>query len=191
MRKPFGSRGRRFRRSLGCAAVLLVLLASGRDALAQQASNPSIEDHLAGRVKILDEVGPWKMDLLRQPGVLLAQGNNTIPVGPFKLRTYRIDEVTPASPLHGEIDGQSVSIEKAWRITILGGPFRVRDAAPMIFIDDKLVGVALEGPDLKSMSVLVFDGSLIRTGASISVGYGENDPSRTALPEKIILAGQR
>ncbi|HEY6329723.1 MAG TPA: hypothetical protein VI756_10325 [Blastocatellia bacterium] len=190
MKELFGSSCCRFRLSRVWLILLLIQFVSVWEVRAQQLSGPSVEDHLAGRVKVLDQVGPWKMDLLRQPGVLLEQGNNTTPVGIFKLTTYRIDEVTPALPLHGEIDGQPTSIEKAWRITILGGLFRVRDAAPMVFIDDKLVGIALEGADLKSISVIVFDRSLIRTGASISMGYGERDPNRTVLPEKIKLEGR-
>jgi hypothetical protein len=175
----------------GVLAVICICLIS---ASAQQQSRPVVSDQTQGGVKVLEEAGPWKMDLLRQPGVLLAEGKSAVPTGQFGLKTYRIEEVTLRTAIRAEVDGQPTQITKAWRLSITGGPFRVRNAAPIIWIDDKPVGFGMEAPDLKSISVLVFDRTLLHNGASLALSYGENDPGRTSLPEKINIsatAGQR
>lgn len=171
--------------------VICIVMAAGLNANAQKQTAPQLGVQATGNIKILDEVGPWKLEMLRQPGIVLAEGRNTSPVGSLRVKTYRIEEITLANPLHAEIDGRPAQVEEAWRISITGGPFRVRNAAPMIWIDDTLIGIGLESPDLKSISVVVFDRSLIKNGSSVSLSYGENDPARTAVPDKIELARTR
>jgi hypothetical protein len=186
-----GSCSRVLQRRYRLLGALLVVLVGGLSVSGQQRSAVTLADQMQGRVKILDEVGPWKMELLRQPGVLLAAGKNETAIGTLALRTYRIEEVTLRNPVRAEADGLPTQIDKAWRVTITGGPFRVRDAAAIIWIDDKPVGFGLEGPDLKSMSVVIFDESLLRNGASISLSYDERDDNRTVLPERIELSRGR
>ena len=117
--------------------------------------------------------------------MLIPHSSIRIPVGQFRLKTYRIERVALRNPIIAEVDGRPTQISKAWRLTITGGPFRVRNAPAMIWIDDRMIGMGLESPDLKSISVLVFDDALLRNGASIALSYGEKDPGRTELPEKV------
>jgi len=177
-------------RPLAVVFVSLVSLVNLSSVVAQQQPSAA-RDQMQGRVKILEEIGAWIMELARDPGVLLAEGKNTVPAGQFRLKTYRIEEVALRNPIRAEIDGQPAQINRAWRFTITGGPFRMRDAAAIIWIDDKPVGFGIEGPHLDSISVLVFDRTLMRNGASIALSYGENDPGRTELPEKINLSSSR
>jgi hypothetical protein len=171
--------------ALGTLAFISVSILSAR---AQQPSEPALSGQMQGRVKILEEPGSWKLELLRQSGVLVAEGTNTIATGLLRLKTYRVEEITPRKPIRAEVDGKATQIDKAWRLTITGGPFRVRDAAPIIWIDDRAAGYGLESPDRKGLSVIVFDRARLRKGASISLSYGENDPSRTLLPEKLNIS---
>ncbi|HYL99073.1 MAG TPA: hypothetical protein VEZ90_08980 [Blastocatellia bacterium] len=171
--------------------VLAILLVSALSVSGQQRSTPLRGDQTQGRVKILEENGPWKLELLRQPGVLLAEGKNTIATGALRLRTYRIEEVTLRNAVRAEVDGKATELDKAWRLTVTGGPFRIGDAAAIIWIDNNKVGCGLESPDRKSVSVIVFDRALLGKGASISLSYGENDPNRTVLPERLDISPSR
>ena len=148
----------------------------------------ALGDQIQSRVKILQENGPWKMDLLRDPGVVLAEGKNTVPTGQLRLKSYRIEEVALRNPISVEIDGLPAQMNKAWRLTITGGPFRVRDATAIIWIDGKPVGFGTYSPDLNSISVLIFDETLLHNGSTIELGYGARDPGRTELPEKITMS---
>jgi hypothetical protein len=125
--------------------------------------------------------------LRSMPGRLLARGSNQEPAGEYKLRSFVLEELNPARPLQAEIDGQKTELRQAWRLTITGGPFEIRNMPAMIWIGDTLVGVGVESPDLARLSVIIFDRSLLREGATLSVSYGEGDPQRSELPEKLKL----
>ena len=124
-------------------------------------------------------------------GRVLAQGKNDQPAGELKLRTYLVEEVTTARPLQVEISGLKTEVSRGWRVTITGGPFVVRAMPAMIWIDNVLLGFGVESADLQKISVITFDRSLLRDGAAISLSYGENDPARTELPERLALAANR
>ncbi|HEY6333131.1 MAG TPA: hypothetical protein VI756_27660 [Blastocatellia bacterium] len=175
----------------GKLVALAILLFSLSNVRAQQPASGGAVSPVQGRVKILEPVGPWELELLRQPGTVIAEGQNIIPIGVFRLKSYRIEEVTLREPIRAEVDRIATQIDKAWKVSVTGGPFRVRDAAAVIWIDGKLIGFGLESQDLKSISVLVFDRSLLRNGATIALSYGENDPARTELPETINVSTAR
>jgi hypothetical protein len=61
----------------------------------------------------------------------------------------------------------------------------------MIWIDNVLLGYGVESVDLKKITVITFDRSLLRDGAPIALSYGENDPARTELPERLALPAIR
>jgi hypothetical protein len=124
-------------------------------------------------------------------GRVLAQGKNDQPAGDLKLRSYLVEEVTLARPLQVEISGLKTEVSRGWRVTITGGPFVVRAMPAMVWIDDVLLGYGVESADLQKISVITFDRSLLRDGAAIALSYGENDPSRSELPERLALANNR
>ncbi len=129
-------------------------------------------------------------DLLKLPGKLLAESHATRAAGTFKVKNYRLEEVTLAQAQTVEIGGQRVAATKAFRLHISGGPFPVRALPPVIWIDDVAVGYGIESEDLTSITVVTFDASLLREGATLYLSYGdkENKEDRTALPEKLTLS---
>ena len=171
---------RRFRWGSGWMAggLLLLLLILGQMplALAAQDSNQS------GKETPMAE-------LLKLPGRVLAEGRSTKAVGPHKVATYRVEEVALPQPAQVEIRGQQVEVDKAYRITITGGPFAVRALPPTIWINDAIVGYGQENEDLSAITVVTFDRSLLRDGATVSLSYGKNKEDRTSLPEKLKLSG--
>src|SRR5262249_34939157 len=132
-----------------------------------------------------DDQGFIRAQLNASPGTVLEEGSNDQPVGRYQVATYRIEEVTPAVTLQGEINGNTVLLEKAWRITITGGPFDLRAAPAVIWIDGEPVGFGAESPDLKSVSTIIYDRSQLKAGATLSLSYGLDPNDRSMLPEKI------
>ena len=124
-------------------------------------------------------------------GRLLAQGKNGQPAGELKLRSYLIEEITLARPLRVEIGALKTEVSRGWRLTVTGGPFVVRAMPVMVWIDNVLLGYGVESTDLQKISVITFDRSLLRDGAAIALSYGEDDPARTELPERLALPGNR
>ena len=129
------------------------------------------------------------MDLFTMEGEVLAQGDNTVPTPNNGLKTYRVEELT-LDPQIVSVDGETIQAAKAWRVTITGGPFPVRAIPPLIWIDGEILGVGLESVDLSEISVVIFDVSSLRDGATIGLSYGENGEHREDLPEKLDLAGE-
>ncbi len=121
------------------------------------------------------------------PGKLVSQGKNQEPVGELELKTYLLEELQLARPVRAEIAGQSREVNRGWRLTVIGGPFTVRAMPAMIWIAGKLAGYGVESTDLQKISVVIFDRSLLQEGAVIALSYGERDPLRTELPERLTL----
>ena len=173
----------RRRRMLPALAALLLLFVAG-SALAQDSSSSATtasnqELHVS--------------DILRLPGKVLGEGSNTKGVGQFKVAKFRLEEVALPQTAHVEIAGQKADVNKAFRLTVVGGPFPVRAMPPVIWVDDTAVGYGVENEDLTEITVVFFDGALIREGASLYLSYGdkENKKERTQLPEKLNLGGAK
>lgn len=161
------------------AALLLLMAASVSYALGQQNRNsPDGRDALMA-------------DLMKLPGKLLGEGRNTQPVGPLKLTKYRVEELSLEQSIKVELGGRTVQVDKAWRVTVVGGPFPVRALPPVIWIDDVPLGYAAENERLSEISVITFDRSLLRQGAAIALSYGDSKDARMELPEKLSLIGTR
>jgi hypothetical protein len=128
-------------------------------------------------------------DILKLPGVVVGRGANSTPRGLFKLRSYRVEEVALPRFTEARVRGERVAVNKAFRLTITGGPFPVRALPPVIWVDDVAVGYGVESEDLSEITAVTFDEALLRDGATISLSYGdkENKEGRTALPEKLKL----
>ena len=171
--------------------VLLGLVASTFSVSAQQPRQLTLPDRVQGRVKVSDEQGFVRAQLNRLSGTVLGEGSNDQPVGRYRVATYRIEEVTPPSPVQAVADGRAMLLEKVWRITITGGPFDLRDAPAVIWVDDEPVGVGVESPDLKSISTIIYDRSLLKAGASVALSYGSDPNDRTILPERIRMPQSR
>lgn len=161
-------------RRLAIAIVALSLLvASGLSAFSQR--NPAANKEL-----------PLKQ-LLQLPGKLVSEAKSARPNGDLKLTGYRVEEVSLPQNLTVEIRGQQVAVDKAWRVTVQGGPFPVRALPAVIWIDDQIVGNGIENETLSQITAITFDSSLIREGGVVSISYGEDKESRRKFPQALQL----
>ncbi len=165
---------------LALAVVLAVL--GGQPALAQQAPGSP-----AGTPTDVDveEQGVLVDNLHAAPGRSLSQGQNTQPIGPLGLKTYRLEEVSLSEPVEVDIAGQSTLVTTALRLSVSGGPFQVRDMPYTIWIDGTLLGPGQESPDLSELSIVTFDPTVLRNGSTIAVSDSFDFARRTELPETL------
>jgi hypothetical protein len=136
---------------------------------------------------------PKMADLLKMPGKVIAESDSAAPAGKFKVRNYRVEELTLPAPVSVEIGGKRVETSRAFRVTVTGGPFPVRALPAVVWIDDTAVGFGVESEDLDAITAVTFDASLLREGATLYLSYGdkENKAERSALPEKLKLGANK
>jgi hypothetical protein len=127
--------------------------------------------------------------LYESPGIVLAQGQNTAPVGPMQIETYRVEEVVLPQATKVEIAGQEATVHTALRVTITGGPFPVGALPLVVWINNTKLGFGQPSPDLSTITAVTFDRSLLHDGATLAISYGENGV-KTKLPEKLKLGVQ-
>jgi hypothetical protein len=125
--------------------------------------------------------------LLQLPGKVLGEAKSARPTGDLQLTGYRVEELSLPQNLNVEIRGQQVSVNKAWRVTVQGGPFPVRALPAVIWIDDEIVGNGIENESLSQITAITFDGSLIREGGVVSISYGEDKETRRRIPQALKL----
>lgn len=133
---------------------------------------------------------PKMSDLLKAPGKVIAESNSAAaPSGKFKVKNYRVEELTLPAPVEVSVGDKRVKVSHAFRVTVTGGPFPVRALPPVVWIDDTAVGFGVESEDLDAITAVTFDASLLREGATLYLSYGdkENKSERSALPEKLKL----
>jgi hypothetical protein len=161
--------------------LMLVLIGSTSFALAQDAGAAASQQELT------------MTDILRLPGKVLGEGANTKAVGKFKVARYRVEEVDLPQTKEVEIGGAKVRASKAFRLTLVGGPFPVRAMPPVVWLDDVAVGYGVENEDLTEITVVTYDAALLREGATLYLSYGDkkNKEDRVAVPEKLKLAGAK
>src|SRR6476660_3876552 len=87
-------------------------------------------------------------EIVKLPGRLLAETKTTNPSGNPRLTGYRVEEVTLPRTVTAEVRGQQVAVNRAWRITVTGGPFPARAMPAVIWIDDQIVGYGIENENL-------------------------------------------
>ncbi len=126
-------------------------------------------------------------ELLKLPGKLLSEAKTTRPNSDLKLTGYRVEEVQLPQSLTAEIRGQQVAVNKAWRVTIQGGPFPVRAMPAVVWIDDQIVGNGIENETLSQITAITFDSSLIREGGVVSISYGEDKEGRVRISQRLRL----
>jgi hypothetical protein len=159
----------------GCCAALFLSLLLGEGLSSPLRQNPA--SALEGQGISLSEV-------LKLPGRVLGRGHNSKPFGPYKVTTYLVEEVTLPHPVEVEIRGKKKRVTRAFRITIYGGPFDLRDIGYFIGIGDESLGFAVESTKLDAVTAVTFDRSLLREGATLTV-------DQTELPEKLKLDGTK
>jgi hypothetical protein len=126
-------------------------------------------------------------ELLKVPGKLISEARSTRPAGDLRLTGYRIEELQLPRNLTVELHGQQVVVDKAWRVTVQGGPFPVRALPAVVWIDDQIVGNGIENETLSQITAITFDSSLIREGGVVSISYGDDKDSRVKLSQKLQL----
>jgi len=148
---------------------------------------------LAGGSRVFAQVSPGAVsskemrELLKRPGRLVSEAKSARPNGDLQLIGYRVEELELPRNMTVEIQGRQAVVNKAWRVTINGGPFPVRALPAVIWIDDQIVGNGVENETLSQITAITFDGSLIREGGVVSISYGENKESRERVPQPLQL----
>ncbi|HEX2271422.1 MAG TPA: hypothetical protein VHH35_17890 [Pyrinomonadaceae bacterium] len=161
-------------RSVAIALVVLSLLLGGIPPAVAQRSTANNKD-----VPV--------RDLLKLPGRLVSEAKSARPSGDLKLTGYRVEEVRLPRSLTVEVQGQQAVVDRAWRITVNGGPFAVRALPAVIWIDDQIAGNGIENETLSQISAITFDGSLIREGGVVSISYGLDKDARVRLSQRLQL----
>ena len=160
-----------------CLAITLLvaplLFANGMVAFAQQ--NPATNKELPMR------------ELLTLPGKIVSEAKSARPTNELKLTGYRVEELQLPRGLTVELHGQQAVVNRAWRVTVNGGPFAVRAMPAVIWIDDQIVGIGIENQTLSQITAITFDSSLIREGGVVSVSYGEDKETRVSVPQRLQL----
>ena len=125
--------------------------------------------------------------LLSLPGKVVSEAKSARPTGALKLTGYRVEEVQLPNAQTVQLHGQQTVVDKAWRVTVHGGPFPVRAMPAVIWIDDQIAGIGIENETLSQITAITFDSSLIREGGVISVSYGEDKDARVSISQRLQL----
>ena len=126
-------------------------------------------------------------ELLNIPGKLVSEAKSARPTNELKLTGYRVEEIKLPRQLNVELHGQQVAVDRAWRITVQGGPFPVRALPAVIWIDDEIAGNGIENETLSQITAITFDSSLLREGGVVSLSYGEDKQTRVRIPQRLRL----
>ena len=125
--------------------------------------------------------------IMSLPGRVVSEAKSARPSGSLNLTGYRVEEVQLPNSQIVQLHGQQTVVDKAWRVTVNGGPFPVRAMPAVIWIDDQIAGVGIENETLSQITAITFDGSLIREGGVISVSYGEDKDTRVNVAQRLQL----
>lgn len=162
-------------RFLAIAIVMLSLQAAAAfAALAQQNSPPTNREV------------PVK-EILRLQGKVISEAKSASATGDLKLTGYRVDEVRLPQSLTVAVQGRQEVVDRAWRVTVQGGPFPVRAMPAVIWVDDQIVGIGIENETLSQVTAITFDSSLIREGSVVSISYGEDKSNRVRFSQQVQL----
>ena len=162
-------------RFLAMVIVVLPLLFAGAAAAFAQQNTPPQNKEVPVR------------ELLKLQGKVISEAKSTRPTGDLKLTGYRVEELTLPRSLTVEVQGREQVVDKAWRVTVQGGPFPVRAMPAVIWIDDQIVGNGIENETLSQITAITFDSSLIREGGVVSISYGENKEDRQTIAQRLQL----
>ncbi len=124
--------------------------------------------------------------LYESQGTLLFHGEKAARLGASEVTAYRLEEIDLLQPWKTKVKGKEIWANKAWRITITGGPFHARAMPLVVWIGNSIFGYGQESIDSSSISAVTFDNSKLIEGATIAISYGESGP-RTVLLEKLSI----
>src|SRR5215211_2723101 len=162
-------------RFLAIAIVVLPLLLAGSSpAFAQRNSPPANKE-----VPVTE--------ILKLQGRLISEAKSARASGDLKLTGYRVEEVRLPQNLTVEVQGRQAVVDRAWRVTVQGGPFPVRAMPAVIWIDDQIVGNGVENETLSQVTAITFDGSLIHSGGVVSISYGDDKNARVKFSQQLQL----
>ena len=116
----------------------------------------------------------------RTDGKVIAEGRNTNVSRQDNVVRYIVEELQLEEPIEAEIRGKKTEVYQAYRITLFGGPFDVRNIPALLGIDDKITLFGMEAPKLDKVTFILYDRSLLRDGATLYV-------SGTELTDKLKL----
>jgi hypothetical protein len=154
--------------------VLPLLLAAASPASAQRNSPPTKKE-----VPV--------REILNLQGRVVSETKSARPTSELKLTGYRVEEVRLPQSLTVDVQGRQAVVDRAWRVTVQGGPFPVRAMPAVIWIDDQIVGYGVENETLSQVTAITFDGSLIRQGGVVSISYGEEKSARVRFSQQLQL----
>jgi len=120
-------------------------------------------------------------------GKIIAQGSNTTPSGLWHLTSYRIEEFSLPKSVQVTVRGHTFQATKAWHVTVLGGPFSVRDTPIVIWAGDTPLGNAQPNPDLREATTRSYDWNALRDASALYLSYGLNKEDRWQIPESLNL----
>jgi len=126
-------------------------------------------------------------EILKLQGRVVSEANSPRAAGDLKLTGYRVEEVRLPQGLTVNVQGRQTVVNRAWRVTVQGGPFPVRALPAVIWIDDQIVGNGIENETLSQVTAITFDGSLIREGGVVSISYGEDKNARVRFSQQLQL----
>ncbi len=126
-------------------------------------------------------------EILKLQGRVISEAKSARTSGDLTLTGYRIEEVRLPQSLTVEVQGRQEVVDRAWRVTVQGGPFPVRAIPAVIWIDDQIVGNGIESETLSQVTAVTFDPSLIREGGVVSISYGEDKSARVRFSQQLQL----
>ena len=156
-------------RCLAIAIVVLpLLLAAGSTAFAQRNEVPVKE-------------------ILKLQGKVISEAKSARPNGDLQLTGYRVEELSLPRSLTVQVQGRETVVDKAWRVSVQGGPFPVRAMPAVIWIDDQIVGNGIENETLSQITAITFDSSVVHEGGVVSLSYGEDKEGRVKISQRLRL----
>jgi hypothetical protein len=158
-------------RWVAISIVVLPLLIAGPAVLPQQNTNTPSNKEMR--------------DLLKVPGKLVSEAKTTRPIGALKLTGYRVEEIQLPRSMTVDVRGKQTIVNKAWRVTVSGGPFPVRAQPAVVWVDDEVVGNGIENATLSQITAITFDSSLIREGGVVAISYGEDKGNGERIPQAL------
>ena len=160
-------------RFLAIAIVVLPLLTTAVFTVFAQQNTPPTNKEVPVR------------EILKLQGRVISEAKSTRPIGDLKLTGYRVEEVRLPQSLTVEVRGRQAVVDRAFRITVQGGPFPVRAMPALIWVDDQIVGNGIENETLSQVTAITFDDSLIRQGGVVSISYGEEKSARVRFSQQL------
>jgi hypothetical protein len=101
---------------------------------------------------------------------------------------YVIEDVPLDAPTTVLVGGQTQQASSVLRITI-SGAFQVRDAAAIVSVNSRPLGVGTESSDLSKLVAFTFDRSVLTNGATLAYSYGLPGSARSEWSAPVVLAG--